>query len=131
MSRIIFPRNSDGTLLLTSLFESLHLTNSASRSEFFTYAFLRGRGFFVSYSFCLYCLNNDFSRFFFWNSSRLSFFLLGILVIPCIILHIVNSSTYDKRKYVFNTSYILIIIQFSRWDICDNNLIEILFLNTF
>lgn len=80
MSNIIFPRYSDGIRFSGSLFESRHFFNSSSKSELFTNGLRLGRGLSFSCSALYFYLSLDFSRFFFWNSSSDSLFLLGMVM---------------------------------------------------
>lgn len=86
MSRIIFPRYSDGILLFGSLLESRHFFNSFNKSALFTNCLRLGRGWSFSCSARYFCLILDFSRFFFWNSSSDSLFLLGMVYVSFVLL---------------------------------------------
>ena len=107
MSRIIFPRYSDGCLLLSSGLESRHFFSSASKSALLTNAFLLGRGFSFSCSALYFYLSLDFSRFFFWNSSSDSLFLLGMVYVSCIIWVIL---AYPYLSGMVNIPLILVLV---------------------
>ena len=81
MSNIIFPRYSDGIRLFGSLFESRHFFNSFNKSELLTNGLRFGLGLSFSCSERYFYLILDFSRFFFWNSSSDSLFLLGMVFV--------------------------------------------------
>ena len=103
MSSIIFPNFSDGWRLFSSLLESLHLRSSSSNSVLLTYDFLLGRGFYFSCSSLCFYLVLDLSRFFFWNSSSDSLFLLGIVYVSCIWRNTTSSVMANLVNISFNT----------------------------
>ena len=110
MSRIIFPRYSLGILLFGSLLESRHFFNSSSKSELFTNGLRFGRGLSFSCSARYFCLILDFSRFFFWNSSSDSLFLLGMVYVSFVLRefhHVLSLNTMVNTP--FTLTYALII----------------------
>ena len=112
MSNIIFPKYSDGILLFGSLLESRHFFNSFSKSELFTNGLRFGRGFIFSYSARYFCRILDFSRFFFWNSSSDSFFLLGMVYVSFVLLGV---SPCPLAEVMVNTPFTRLCLNYTNF----------------
>lgn len=111
MSNIIFPRYSLGCLLSGSLLESRHFFNSFNKSELFTNGLRLGRGWSFSYSALYFCLNLDFSRFFFWNSSSDSLFLLGMVYVSFVLLGV---SPCPLAEVMVNTPFTRLCLNYTK-----------------
>ena len=129
MSRIIFPRYSLGILLFGSLLESRHFFNSFSKSELFTNGLRLGRGLSFSCSARYFCLIFDFSRFFFWNSSSDSLFLLGMVFVSFMLWEYHHVLLLEVMANTPATHLYLNYTRFRNWN--QSNMLLILWLGFF